>query len=143
MNRSRGFTLIELMIVVAIIAILAALAISQYQDYVTKAQFSESTSILDGIKANVGDFAAQYGRCPGNTSDGFLATTSYTGKYVASITLTSSAFPCYMMATFKGTGIAKPLINATVGFTATDNGGTFSWVCHSNIADKYKPAACR
>ena len=143
MNKNSGFTLIELMIVVAIIAILAALAISQYQDYVTKSQFSESSSILDGVKASVGEFADQNGRCPGNGSTGFLLATSYVGKYVATVTLTSSPFPCYIVATFKSANVSTPLMNATVGFTAIDNGGTFSWVCHSNVADKYKPAACR
>ena len=50
MKNQQGFTLIELMIVVAIIAILAAIAISQYQDYVAKSQFSEAPSIVDGLK---------------------------------------------------------------------------------------------
>jgi len=143
MNRQKGFTLIELMIVVAIIAILAALAISQYQDYVTKAQFSEAPSIVDGLKTAVVDYEIQAGKCPGNSSKGFLLAASYVGKYVATVTLTSSAPPCYLMATFKAANVSSPLISKTVGFTGTDNGGTFSWACTSTIADKYKPAACR
>ena len=143
MKMQKGFTLIELMIVVAIIAILAALAISQYQDYVTKAQFSEAPSIVDGLKTAVVDYEIQAGKCPGNSSKGFLQNVSYVGKYVATVDLTSSAPPCYMMATFKSANVSSPLLSATVGFTGTDNGGTFSWACTSTIPDKYKPAACR
>ena len=143
MKTQRGFTLIELMIVVAIIAILAALAISQYQDYVTKAQFSEGPSIVDGLKTAIVDYEIQAGKCQGNTSKGFLTSASYVGKYVASVELTSSAPPCHIKVNFKAANVSAPLISATIGFTGTDNGGTFSWACVSAIADKYKPAACR
>ena len=56
MKNQKGFTLIELMIVVAIIAILAAIAISQYQDYVIRSQVSEGSSLGDGVKTAVGEF---------------------------------------------------------------------------------------
>ena len=85
MSSQRGFTLIELMIVVAIIAILAAIAISQYQDYVAKAQLSEAFSIADGLKTKVSEVYTQTAACPANNAagTGIPAAASITGKYVS------------------------------------------------------------
>ena len=71
MKNTRGFTLIELMIVVAIIAILAAIAIPAYQDYTIRAQVSEGLTLSTGAKTAVWDFVADKGRMPpSNTSAG-------------------------------------------------------------------------
>lgn len=143
MKNQKGFTLIELMIVVAIIAILAAIAISQYQDYVAKSQFSEAPSIADGLKTKIVETYTQTGVCPKNGDPGFPAAISYIGKYVAKVDAGGTAPSCSIVVTFKAASVAKPLISATVGFIGTDNGGTFSWKCNSAILDKYKPQACQ
>jgi type IV pilus assembly protein PilA len=144
MKNQKGFTLIELMIVVAIIAILAAIAISQYQDYVAKSQFSEAPSIVDGLKTKIVENFTQTGLCPvTGTTPGFPAPGSFIGKYVASVTTAGNAGPCTITVLFKSVSVAKPLVGATVGYTGTDNVGTFSWKCRSAIADKYKPQACQ
>ncbi len=144
MKNQKGFTLIELMIVVAIIAILAAIAISQYQDYVAKSQFSEAPSIVDGLKTKIVENFTQTGQCPvTGTTAGFPAAASYVGKYVASVATAGGTGPCTITVTFKATSVAKPLISQTVGYVGTDNGGTFSWKCSSTIPDKYKPQACQ
>src|SRR6476661_11112717 len=91
-KQAAGFTLIELMIVVAIIAILAAIAISQYQDYVIRSQVSEGSSLADGTKTAVAEFYNNFGTYSGTqASYGLAAPASITGKYVASVSVTNGA----------------------------------------------------
>ena len=141
----KGFTLIELMIVVAIIAILAAIAIPQYQNYVTKSQFSESQTIADGLKTPIVEYYNQSGQCPDNGTGGIAQAASYTGKYVEKVETSKGDAPCTITVTFKSTAgsVSKPLSGATVTFTGKDNGGSFSWQCASGIDAKYKPQACQ
>jgi type IV pilus assembly protein PilA len=143
----KGFTLIELMIVVAIIAILAAIAIPQYQTYITKAQFSESQTIADGLKTPIVEYYNQTGQCPANTnaSIGSLsAAASYSGKYVTQALTGGTAPTCTIVVTFKSTvgSISAPLESQTVDFTGTNNGGSFTWGCTSTVASKYLPTVC-
>ena len=86
MKKQQGFTLIELMIVVAIIAILAAIAISQYQDYVIRSQVSEGSSLADGTKTAVAEFYNNYGRfAADNESYGLSDAGLDLGKYVTQV----------------------------------------------------------
>ena len=150
-NVQKGFTLIELMIVVAIIAILAAIAIPQYQNYITKSQFSESQTVADGMKTQIAESFTQTGVCPVlGTTPGFPQNaSSYAGKYVASAdvkppTATSGTPMCNILVTFKATGsVSKDLGGQTATFQGTDNGGTFSWTCVSSAPAKVLPAACK
>src|SRR5690554_4114809 len=93
MNRylQRGFTLIELMIVVAIVAILAAIALPAYRDYVARAQISEGLSLSTGAKLAI---ATHYGATgnfpPDNPSAGLALPASITGRYVRSVTVDNS-----------------------------------------------------
>src|SRR6478736_4415486 len=100
MKNQKGFTLIELMIVVAIIAILAAIAISQYQDYVIRSQVSEGSSLADGVKTAIGEFYNNYGRFPNvataaNQSLGLAAPASIIGSYVGSVGITSGVIQAH------------------------------------------------
>jgi type IV pilus assembly protein PilA len=151
-NMQKGFTLIELMIVVAIIAILAAIAIPAYQDYITRTQFTESQTVSDGLKTPIQEYVGQKGICPlpAATDTGILPAASYAGKYVATAVTggTSSGNPgtgCTITVTFKSTAgsVSSPLLNQTALFTATNNGGTYTWLCTSAVANKYKPQVCR
>lgn len=145
-NVQKGFTLIELMIVVAIIAILAAIAIPQYQNYITKSQFSESQTISDGLKTPIVEYFNQTGICPTNSTTGFMANdTSYGGKYVAKVDIGGTAPSCTITATFKPAGsVSSPLVNNTVVLTGNvGNGGSVTWACFtSNIKGRYLPQVC-
>jgi type IV pilus assembly protein PilA len=148
-SMQKGFTLIELMIVVAIIAILAAIAIPQYETYITKTQFTEATTVATGIETDLNLFWNQNGACPTNGNDGFPAAVSYAGKYVAKADIkagTAATNPtCDISVTFKTASVSKPLQTpAVVLFQGSQSGGNFTWKCSSaNVADKYKPETCR
>ncbi len=143
----QGFTLIELMIVVAIIGILAAIAIPAYQDYTIRAQVSEGLNLAAGAKAAVTEFYQDRGVYPtDNVEAGLSAPGAITGNYVTSVTATSGLAGGLITVVYGGAAPAHALIaGQTITLTATDNLGSISWLCQSGgvIADKHLPAACR
>jgi type IV pilus assembly protein PilA len=135
----RGFTLIELMIVVAIIGILAAVAIPAYQDYIARAQMSEAVTLMGGAKTPLSEYIADKGAIPAAITD-VVGTTS--GKYVASMALGGDATSVYLTATMGTTGVNSAIQGKTVQLSSTD--GAKSWDCSpGDVAPKYLPAACR
>ena len=150
MKKQQGFTLIELMIVVAIIGILAAIAIPAYQDYTIRAQVSEGLSLSSGGKAAVAEFYQDSGDWPTNNALAGLSTdTDISGKYVTKVTVTSTGTGAsgngILTVTYGGD--ANLAINLkTLTLTAQDNTGSIEWVCAaggSGMLPKWLPSACR
>ena len=143
MKKQQGFTLIELMIVVAIIGILAAIAIPAYQDYTIRAQVSEGLNLSGGAKAAVSEFQMDRGAWPSdNTAAGLTtAPTNINGKYVASVGVAQGIISVTYGADAHSVLTAGPAI---LVMSPVANTGSVEWVCRSgNIADKHLPAACR
>ena len=144
MKKQQGFTLIELMIVVAIIGILAAIAIPAYQDYTIRAQVSEGLNLAGGAKAAVSEFTMDRGRFPTtNAIAGISASASIQGKYVTTVNVTNTATSGIITVTYGGDAHAILATNQLV-LTGTTTAGSVEWACTgTGIADKHLPAACR
>ncbi len=141
MKKQQGFTLIELMIVVAIIGILAAIAIPAYQDYTIRAQVSEGLNLAGGAKAAVSEYTMDRGSFPdSNNTAGISAANSINGKYVTSVTVTNAG----AVDVVYGNDAHRDLAGLTLSLSPFTNAGSVEWICQSaNIADKHLPAACR
>jgi type IV pilus assembly protein PilA len=136
MKKQQGFTLIELMIVVAIIAILAAIAIPQYNDYTARSQLAEAVTLAGGLKTPI---AEAFANDSATTSCAIPGGAVVTGKYVASI-VAPAADPCVVTATMKAAGVATKAASQTVVMTYTP--ATGAWVCTSSAPAEVKPKAC-
>ena len=147
----KGFTLIELMIVVAIIGILAAVAIPAYQDYIARSQMAEAISLTSGLKTNITEVFTQTGECVNNATanNGVAAAADIKGAYVLSVTTggtASVAGGCTIMATMN-TAASKQVSAGIVGKTLTltmanADKGSVTWACTSTAKQKYLPKSC-
>ena len=141
----KGFTLIELMIVVAIIGILAAIAIPAYQDYTIRAQVSEGLNLAAGAKAAVSEFTMDTGAFPATNGEaGISAAATINGKYVTSVTVAGGLVSVLYTTADAHTTLSGA--NATLNLSPVTSAGSVEWICSSRngtIADKHLPAACR
>jgi type IV pilus assembly protein PilA len=142
LQQMAGFTLIELMIVVAIIGILSGLALPQYQIYTARAQVSEALVLLSGLKPSIAEGMSVQGATGCNIPDGSVTV----GKYVASIAA-DKASPCKLTAAFKtngakdSTGEVNALISGKkLSFLYTPENGL--WSCDSDLEAKVRPKDC-
>jgi type IV pilus assembly protein PilA len=136
----QGFTLIELMIVVAIIGILAAIAIPAYQDYIARSQMSEALNLSDGVKTAVAEYWGSNGTYPAdNTAAGTAAANTITGKYVAQVAIAGGV----ITATMKATGVSQGIQSGTLDVSPLTSAGSIQWKCKSTtILQKYLPSSC-
>jgi type IV pilus assembly protein PilA len=145
----QGFTLIELMIVVAIVGILAAVALPAYQDYTKRANVAEGLGLAEAAKAAVVEYWADKGTWPANNSDaGLAAAGDIKGNAVESVTVASDGKITVKFTKVVEAGktiIFEPTTSGTTnpsGTTTTP--GSVTWTCTGGDLDKrYRPARCR
>ncbi|WP_308904265.1 pilin [Neisseria subflava] len=160
----KGFSLIELMIVIAILGILAVIALPAYQDYTARAQVSEAILLMEGQKSAVVEYYADKGKWPAsNTEAGIAAAADITGKYVEKVEVGGDGV---ITAKMKSNNVNKEIAGKTVsltphattatasatpGTTASANAnGSFTWTCApgktegtKGVDTKFLPSSCR
>lgn len=144
----QGFTLIELMIVVAIIGILAAIAIPAYQNYTIRAQVSEGLSLADGAKTALAEYFTNHGSFPSaNASAGLASAASITGNYVSNVD--AGGTPGQIIITYSNTSPQKA--NSAINgdklvLSALTTSGSIQWTCKAasstGVPAKYLPSSC-
>ena len=140
-KQQSGFTLIELMIVIAIIGILAAIAIPAYQDYLVRTQVSESFALASGSKVAVAEYYSNKGVWPtSNAVAGQAAALSIVGKYVTQVSIVDGVITATL-----GNEVNAKVAGDTIELSPSFEGGSYNWRCdrRSTVPTKYLPSACR
>ncbi|WP_096121703.1 pilin [Neisseria meningitidis] len=154
----KGFTLIELMIVIAIVGILAAVALPAYQDYTARAQVSEAILLAEGQKSAVTEYYLNHGKWPDGNSDAGVATSSeIKGKYVQSVTVANGVITAQMASS----GVNNEIKGKKLSLWAKRQDGSVKWFCgqpvqrakadadavtaaaNKKIDTKHLPSTCR
>lgn len=133
-NKQQGFTLIELMIVIAIIAILMAYALPAYKDYTIRAKVGEGLTLGSAAKIAVAEYYFAESTWPANNSE--VGVSSGIGENVSGTAVTAGGI---IVITYSGI----PEVTATVRIEPADVSGSVTWNCISDIDPQYLPSSCR
>ena len=138
MQKQQGFTLIELMIVVAIIGILAAVAIPAYQDYTIRAKVTEGLSLAGAGKTAVSEYFSANGTLPAdNSTAGMADPDQISGNSVDNVTVTTDGLITVVFS-------AATITGKTITLAPTTSDGKVVWNCSGgDLEDKYRPSSCR
>ncbi|NMG47468.1 prepilin-type N-terminal cleavage/methylation domain-containing protein [Azoarcus communis] len=138
----QGFTLIELMIVVAIIGILAAIALPAYQDYTIRTKVSEVLVLASGARTNIGEFYLARGSMPANTNEAGVNTNANQSQYVTAITFATSSNGSLLTYTLGGLGGGAD--GTTFEYLISGNANGIQVDCTGgSLPVRYRPPACR
>ncbi|HEZ6735598.1 TPA: pilin [Neisseria meningitidis] len=122
----KGFTLIELMIVIAIVGILAAVALPAYQDYTARAQVSEAILLAEGQKSAVTEYYLNHGEWPSdNSAAGVASSSTIKGKYVEKVEVKNGVITAEM----KSSGVNKEIQGKKLSLWAKRQDGSVKWFC--------------
>jgi type IV pilus assembly protein PilA len=138
----KGFTLIELMIVVAIIGILASVAIPAYLDYAVRAQVAHGINLAAGAKAAVTEYYQDQGAFPtDNAEAGVAPAATINGPFVTQVAVIAGG----AIQVSYGNDVNTKILNAVLTMTPADNVGSVAWICtgDATLVDKWLPPACR
>ncbi|BDU15560.1 pilin [Lysobacter auxotrophicus] len=144
MKKQQGFTLIELMIVVAIVAILAAIALPAYQDYMKRSKVSEAVATAGACKTSVAEYAAATSKLPADINA--AGCSNVASQYVSAVNVTKGVIDVTLQGV--GTGVDGKKLTLTptkdaAGATAGDGDNIVGWKCSTDAEKKFVPGSCR
>lgn len=149
-RNQQGFTLIELMIVIAIIAILLAIAIPAYQDYTVRTKVGEGVNLAAAAKAAVTETFQSTGTFPAtNAAAGLAADNAIKGKYVSSVKVTGGGANGAVDVTYAAPDTPPEITGKLLQYVTIVNAGSVDWECSTtqgaatNVDARYLPAECR